>query len=299
MQAKSEPNKKQKAEKANSAVYVTSIPLDATVDEIHQVFSKYGIIAEEIDSSAPRIKMYTDAEGNFKGDALVVYFRPESVDLAIQMLDESEFRWGIKGPDGLMRVKIADTSYKKTQNAKANSGGSTPVRRGKKGDKQKIIEKTMRLNQRLAEWSDEEDGGALLNAEVKKEVKKASKWDKVVVLKHIFTPDGLAKELAEDPEAKEDLLEDVKDKCEEFGEVVDMFLFDLEPDGVVTVRFADEQAALNCVKKLDGELFDGRRVVATISQGERFRKSKLSEADEEAERKRLDAFAERLENMPE
>ncbi len=40
----------------------------------------------------PKIKMYCDSEGNFKGDALCCYLKIESVSLAIQLLDESEFK---------------------------------------------------------------------------------------------------------------------------------------------------------------------------------------------------------------
>ena len=304
-QTKNEPNKKAKADKPSTAIYVTSIPLDATLEEIHQVFSRCGMIAEEIDSDGPRIKMYKDDEGNFKGDALIIFFRPESINQAMILLDESDFRPGVKGPDGPMRISIADDSYKKTKQegggggdkAGGGSGTSTPMRRGRKGDKQKIIEKTARLNQRLADWSDDEDGGALLNREIKKEVRKTNRFDKIVVLKHMFTPEGLAEELKEDPEVKEFLLEDVKEKCEEVtgAQVLDLFLFDLEEEGVMTVRFADAEAAEKCVNSLHGFVFDGRKVDASISTGQKFRKS---EADEEEERKRLDAFAESLENAP-
>ena len=36
--------------------------------------------------------MYCDSEGDFKGDALCCYLKIESVSLAIQLLDESEFK---------------------------------------------------------------------------------------------------------------------------------------------------------------------------------------------------------------
>ena len=117
---------------------MTSIPLDATVEEVHDVFCKCGVIAEEIDSHHPRIKMYTDENGKFKGDALVVYFRPESVNLAIQMLDDTDFRLGQAGPDGKMKVQAADFSFKSQQEA--------PVQRNTR-DKQKILKKTKRLNE--------------------------------------------------------------------------------------------------------------------------------------------------------
>lgn len=81
--------------------------------------------------------MYTDDEGNFKGEVLVVYFRPESVNLAVQMLDDSNFRLGLAGPHGPMRVQPADFSFKSQQEA--------PPKATMK-DKRKIIQRTQKLN---------------------------------------------------------------------------------------------------------------------------------------------------------
>jgi HIV Tat-specific factor 1 len=112
------------------------------VEEVNSVFSKCGMIAEEIDSGLPRIKLYTDDNGNVKGDALIVYFRPESVKLAIQMLDDTDFRFGEPGPMGTLRVKEADFSYKKQKDAPTTSNTR---------DKTKIIRKTQKMN-RFAEF---------------------------------------------------------------------------------------------------------------------------------------------------
>jgi HIV Tat-specific factor 1 len=133
---RSQAGHKQKKPRVNTAVYVTSIPLDADQEEINHTFSKCGVIAEEIDSGKPRIKMYEDDQGQFKGDALVVYFRPESVNLAIQMLDDSDFRLGTEGPSGKMRVQAADFSYKSQQEAPAKSN---------KKDQKKIIKRTQKM----------------------------------------------------------------------------------------------------------------------------------------------------------
>lgn len=95
------------------------------------------MIAEEIDSGRERIKMYTDDNGAFKGEALVVYFRPESVNLAIQMLDDSDFRLGQTGPAGSMRVQAADFSFKSQREAPVQSNNR---------DKKKIIARTQKLN---------------------------------------------------------------------------------------------------------------------------------------------------------
>lgn len=104
---------------------------------MQSVFSKCGVIAEEIDSGKPRIKLYEDEQGNFKGDALVVYFRSESVPLAIQMLDDTDFRSGQSVPAGKMKVATADFSYKRQTDAPAKSYTR---------DKQKIIKRTQKLN---------------------------------------------------------------------------------------------------------------------------------------------------------
>ncbi|KAL9636903.1 MAG: hypothetical protein Q9164_002538 [Protoblastenia rupestris] len=126
------------AERKNTAVYITNLPIDppATSDEIHDVFSKCGVIAEEIDGKKHRIKLYTDESGNFKGDALVLYFRAESVDLAVQMLDDTELRFGDRS-NGKMRVAPADFSYKQQKDAPPKSNNK---------DKKKIIKKTQKLN---------------------------------------------------------------------------------------------------------------------------------------------------------
>ena len=120
----------------NTAIYVTSIPLDATFDEIRDTFNKCGVIAEEIDSGRPRIKMYMDDRDVFKGEALIVYFRPESVNLAIQMLDDSNFRIGEPHAQH-MRVQRADFSFKSQQEAPAQISNR---------DKQRIIQRTQKLN---------------------------------------------------------------------------------------------------------------------------------------------------------
>lgn len=97
------------------------------------------MIAEEIDRRVPRIKLYTDEAGNSKGDALIMYFRAESVNLAVQMLDDTEFRLGESGVGiGKLKVAAADFSYKTQKDAPAKNSNTK--------DKKKIIKKTQKLN---------------------------------------------------------------------------------------------------------------------------------------------------------
>ena len=116
-----------------------------------------------------------------------MYFRAESVDLATQMLDDTDFRLGQSLPVGKMKVGPADFSYKAQKDAPARTSGK---------DKKKIIKRTQKLNRyvyisatsylsiltqresMLADW-DDDDPSTLQGT--------SSRWDKVVVLKHMFT----------------------------------------------------------------------------------------------------------------
>jgi len=232
---------------------------------VKKVFQRCGLIAEEIDSGKPRIKLYEDENGVFKGDALVVFFREESVSLAVTLLDDTDFRLGESGPNGKMTVKEAEFSYKKVKTSEDVKHTSTNK------DKKKIIRKTQKLNKyveskvwnfnkfrltmtsKLADW-DDDDPSAIKET--------ASKWDKVVVLKHMFTLAELEVDARrhapiisqsnphqqEEPALLIDLKTDVLQEAETLGPVTNIILYDKEPEGVMTVRFTDTQDADACVK---------------------------------------------------
>ncbi|KHN99890.1 RNA recognition motif family protein [Metarhizium album ARSEF 1941] len=276
----SRPNKKQKAPprpRENTAVYVTGLPLDATVSEVHDLFSrKAGVIAEEIDSGAPRIKLYSDESGNFKGDALIVFFKPQSVEMAIMLLDDTDFRVTATGTrEGRMRVQAADSSYKKVRyeedgtpgggNNNNNNGSGQEDKRPPRSDRdrQKIIKKTQKLDAKLADWDDDDDAYPAT-------AQSSSKRDKTVILRRMFT----LEELDEDPAALLEIKEDIRDECAKLGTVTSVVLYDQEVDGVVSVRFKDADSAAACIRLMHGRSFDGRVVEASLKTGrEKFKKS--------------------------
>lgn len=88
---------------------------------------------------------------------------------------------------------------------------------------------------KLADW-DDDDPSALQET--------SSRWDKVVILKHMFTLD----ELAEDPAAMLDIKEDIREECGKLGDVTNVVLYDKETDGVASVRYSNPEAARACVK---------------------------------------------------
>lgn len=75
-----------------------------------EFFSKAGIIRLDFKTGEKKIKIYTDDQGNPKGDGLVSYQRPESkpaypmivltsttgVELAVDLLNESYIKPGYK-----------------------------------------------------------------------------------------------------------------------------------------------------------------------------------------------------------
>jgi HIV Tat-specific factor 1 len=90
-------------------VYVTGLPVDAEHDEIVERFSKCGMI-EEDDDGEPKVKMYAREDGSFNGEALVVYFKEDSVMLALNLLDDAELRLG--DVNSIMRVSKAEFGHK-------------------------------------------------------------------------------------------------------------------------------------------------------------------------------------------
>lgn len=54
--------------------------------------------------------------------------------------------------------------------------------------------------------------------------------------------------LQEDPAAMLEIKEDIREECAKVGDVTNVVLFDKEPDGVASVRYADAEAAKECVK---------------------------------------------------
>jgi HIV Tat-specific factor 1 len=130
---KNEKKEKPSAERKpkNTAVYVTGLPIDAEQDEIIERFSRCGVIEEDEDGDS-KVKMYAKEDGSFSGEALVVYFKEDSVTLAINLLDDAELRLG--QPSSVMRVAKADFAHK-------SHGSGQEARPRKTIDKKKITKR--------------------------------------------------------------------------------------------------------------------------------------------------------------
>ncbi|TPX62569.1 hypothetical protein PhCBS80983_g00318 [Powellomyces hirtus] len=255
--------------KPNTSVYVTGLPYDTTEEELKEVFEKFGILMEDLKTGLPKIKLYRDAAGVPKGDALVSYFKEESVELACNLLDESDFRAGVAS-----KIHVQKAVFQEKEKPPA-SEQPKPAARDKKVAQKKISKLEKRLD-----WFEEQPG------------KKAEKFAKMVVLKHMFT----LKELEEDPALLLDLKEEVRGECEKLGEVTNIVLYDLEDSGVMTIRFKEVESAELCIRKMNGRFFAGRRIEAALFDGKsKYQQSKSDIQDDADEKQRLEAYEKWLE----
>lgn len=58
----------------NTAIYVSGLPLDITMDELTELFNKCGLIARD-EKGKDKVKLYKDTNGQPKGDALCIYIK--------------------------------------------------------------------------------------------------------------------------------------------------------------------------------------------------------------------------------
>lgn len=281
-----------KRPKPVTSLYVTGLPLDSMADEIATVFSRYGLLLED-DEGKPRIKMYYDDKTSmFRGEALVVYFKPESVDLAIKMLDDTHLRAALGQTSGpSMRVQRAEfpvanpppkpNSQARTSSSQAEQNNSTPGQGNKRNltdqERKKIQRRVARMEDKLADWRDsdsEAEDESLRRAshiQGRSDVSAQSITGRTVVLTKMFT----LFELEEDPTLLLDLKEEVREECSStIGPVTNVVLWDKEPEGIMTVRFTTPEHARRCVEKMKGRFFAARTIDAfIITSKPRFRRT--------------------------
>lgn len=69
-----------------------------------------------------------------------------------------------------------------------------------------------KLNNRKLDWFEDDE-----------KLVKADKWNKVCILKHMFT----VQELEQDPSLLLDLKEEIREECEKLGEVTNVIVYDV------------------------------------------------------------------------
>lgn len=77
--ANGEPAKKRQkkggdAQLANTAVYFSGLPLDATDEEVAEFFAKCGVLKEDPNTLKPKVKLYRDADNQLKVSEFCIFF---------------------------------------------------------------------------------------------------------------------------------------------------------------------------------------------------------------------------------
>lgn len=73
-------------------------------------------------------------------------------------------------------------------------------------------------------------------------------------------------------------------------------MFQYHPEGVVSVKFKDEDVAQGCIKLMDGRFFGGRQVSAGLWDGTTNYNVKKPKESIEEQAARLECFAAEIEN---
>lgn len=230
----------------NPNVYVSGLPLNTSEDEFIEMMSKYGIIMQDPDTNKPKIKLYRDQNGQLKGDGRCCYLKRESVDLAIKLLDESDYK------GNTIHVEQAEFHLK---------GEYNPALKKKKKNKKK---KAGKGQEKLLDW-------------VERDTRK--KHERVVVFKNMFNIEDFEK----NPVLITDLRNDMKAECEKFGEVRKVIVFDRNKEGICSVAFTAFEAADACLPVMNGRWFAGRRITAERWDG--VTSYKVEETDQQREQR--------------
>lgn len=271
----------------NTAIFITGLPEDTSLDELVEYFGKYGVIMDDMFTGLPRIKMYGGEGGEFNGEALVVYLREESAVMATDYLNESYFR-----PNSMIHVERASFSTEQRQADGATSAAA--IEELKKVDKKVWKAHMQRMQQKLA-WTANDLMSPEEEAAMKAELRRREKYSRIVVLHNMFTRQEYENNITFSLDLKAELMEE----CERFGTVTAIHV--LSDLLAATIKFREAEAAAVCLKVMNGRYFDGRRLIATNYDGSfslKEKKSSSQAADEEAaESHRLEAFASWLENQ--
>ena len=251
--AKKTQGPKFKSKNAKNWIYVTGLPPDTHEDEVAVYFSKAGVLALDPETQKPKIKLYRSLDHlSCKGDASICYARPESVDLAVQILDESHFR----PPTTTLNDSSSSTwSLVSVQRAKFEK--HTQEQDDTRFNQRKLISSKKRKIARLAamqatDWND---------ADTNTRIVGGIKGLRIIVLKHMFTPGTTTDDDFE-------LLEkEIFSDCSQCGTVEKITVFSQHLDGIVIVKFSSPSAATCAIQSFHGKERHGKNIEAIYWDG--------------------------------
>ncbi|CAH0546379.1 unnamed protein product [Brassicogethes aeneus] len=256
-----EPTWFQVDEQQNTNVYVSNLPTDITEQEFVDLMQKCGLVMRDQQNGNFKVKLYKEQGTDIlKGDALCTYIKVESVDLALKLIDGSDF----KGH------KIS------VEKAKFQMKGEYDPKMKPKMKKRKDKLKLKKQQEKLFDWRPEKVAG------------EKAKHERVVIIKNLFDPNIFDTDVSLILEFQQDL----REECAKLGEVKTVKIFDRHPEGVAQINMSNPEEADEVVKLLNGRWFMKRQLSAEIWDGRT--KFRIAETDSQISQ-RLDKWDEFLE----
>ena len=274
-----------KAKNAKNWVYITGLPTDTNEKEVADFFAKVGILDIDPELQTPKVKLYRQKHPKtaLKGDATVCYARPESVNLALQILDGAIFR--TVDSNGKF-IEPHNANKITVQRAKFEQHGEEYKKKARVSD---VKRKVARIAKLQAIGWDEGDNGYITGG---------LKGLTIIVLKYAF--DVMA--LRRAGEAGEDAFlagveRRIKETCESFGTVEKITIFSSRDDAVVIVKFTQPTGASSAIEAYHGKEEDGRIIEAKFWDGvtDYTQRNLIKEAEDTE--KRLDEFGNWLDDQ--
>ncbi|KAJ3664378.1 hypothetical protein Zmor_008555 [Zophobas morio] len=258
----SEPTWFDVSESENTKVYVSNLPTGITEEEFVDLMQKCGLVMRDAASGKFKIKLYKEPGTDYlKGDALCTYIKVESVELALSLLDGSDFK-GHK-----LRVERAKFQMKGAYDPKLKP----------KMKKRKEKMRLKKIQEKLFDWRPE------------KFVGERAKHEKVVIVKNLFEPSIFDTDVGLILEFQQDLREEVS----KIGVVRKVIIYDRHPEGVAQINMSSPEEADEVLKMLNGRWFMKRQLTAEIWDGKT--KFKIAETDAEIN-ERMDKWDKFLED---
>lgn len=236
-----------------------------------------GLIAISPIDQQPKIKIYRNSDGSLKGDCSICFNAPESVQMALELLDGGYLRLNTK-------ITVAKAQFQKKE---GDDDTGHEVKRVRPALSHAQIKVAQSINKQALAWNEDDDLGVTKKRALK-----------IIVLEGMFSV-----EEAQSDAFMAELELDIVSECEKCGLIEKITVFSKNVRGVVIVKFSTAFAAQECVRILDGRFFGGRKVKAYFWDGKTDYSVPLSEeqaaAAEAEEQARLQEFGDWLDNEQE
>ncbi len=236
--------KRQRAKQKNTGVTISGLPPDTDAEELADWVTKYaGVVKKNPETRSRVVKLLRGPDGRFNGEALVVFFKSESVQQACGGIMQ-----------GMEYAPGFPVSIKPAKREKKKEG--EPVQQGqKKRDKRiKLYDQEKEL-----EWGEEEE-------------------KLHVIIQNVFT----LEEVREGGmDFFEELRNDLTEELSKLGTLKTLKIFQYNPQGTVAVKFEKAKGAIRCIERMNGRFFAGRQLACFYYDG--FTNYEVKETDEDRE----------------